>query len=114
VWICSRRGRVAAILGFFFASAGCGDPGDCLRYSDCDQGLTCAYGHCVVPPMPDAADDGEVAGDDGAASLESSVLASEASGDDGSASVDSSADVTVVGDPGTDAMTSSATDAATE
>jgi hypothetical protein len=113
VWICSRSRRVAAILGFLVAGAGCGDPGDCLRYTDCDQGLTCAYGHCVLPPMPDAADDGEVTGDDGAASLESSVLASEASGDDGQASVDSSADVAVVSDLGSDAI-SSATDAATE
>jgi hypothetical protein len=26
-------------------------PTRCLRYSDCDPGLTCAYGHCVYPPV---------------------------------------------------------------
>ncbi len=26
-------------------------PTRCLRYSDCDPGLTCAYGHCVFPPV---------------------------------------------------------------
>jgi hypothetical protein len=56
----SRRiTRIAGSLGFAFCLAAsvvrCGPgPKDCLRYSDCDPGLTCAYGRCVYPPIPDA------------------------------------------------------------
>jgi hypothetical protein len=41
-----------------FATANCEPPGDCLRNSDCDQGLACSAGHCVVP-TPSAGDASE-------------------------------------------------------
>jgi hypothetical protein len=35
-----------------FATVHCSPgPTHCLRYSDCDPGLTCAYGRCVYPPV---------------------------------------------------------------
>lgn len=39
----------------------CGVPGACLRNSDCDPGLACAIGQCVVPPVA-AADAGVSSG----------------------------------------------------
>lgn len=41
---------VAAALGGSLTH--CVSPTNCLRYSDCDEGLTCAYGRCVVPMPP--------------------------------------------------------------
>ncbi len=38
--------------------------GTCLRYSDCDQGLTCSAGHCVAVPQ-----EGGEEGDAGDASV---------------------------------------------
>lgn len=50
----TARLAMALLLG---AAAGCGaSSGDCLRYSDCDPGLTCAFGHCVAPPSQYSAD----------------------------------------------------------
>ena len=72
-------------------AAGCGAGTDCMRYSDCDQGLTCAYGHCVLPPSQDPGD--TTIGDD---------AASSAAGDDsGSLSTaDGSGWVPTAGDSG--------------
>jgi len=59
----SRWHAAAALLALAaVADAACGAAGECLRFSDCDPGLTCAYGQCVVPPPPDtdaAADGGQ-------------------------------------------------------
>lgn len=55
--ISSRRPRshtVGALLTLAaVAVVACGEAGECLRFSDCDQGLTCAFGHCVLPPPPE-------------------------------------------------------------
>ena len=76
-------------------------PALCNRYSDCDPGLTCAYGRCVYPPLPsDGGGDGAALTDAGspidatgeAAEGSDSATADEATtGDDGS-SDDSSGD----------------------
>jgi hypothetical protein len=46
--------RPAALLGALFASIAvvlhCAPADECLRFSDCAEGLTCAAGHCVAPP----------------------------------------------------------------
>ncbi|MEO8877196.1 MAG: hypothetical protein ABI461_16500 [Polyangiaceae bacterium] len=39
---------------------------ECLRFSDCNEGLTCAFGKCVVPP----AQSGEGGADDEGGSSE--------------------------------------------
>ncbi len=44
-------GALCAAVAFSTVRCGPG-PTRCLRYSDCDPGLTCAYGHCVFPPPP--------------------------------------------------------------
>lgn len=45
---------VAVALGASVVN--CSPPTNCLRFSDCDDGLTCAYGKCVPPPiaLPDS------------------------------------------------------------
>jgi hypothetical protein len=49
----SSQGRVLAAAVLVLALARCSASGtDCLRYSDCGPGLTCAAGKCVVPPPP--------------------------------------------------------------
>lgn len=56
---------VLGAIALLTASVDCGGPsGDCLRYSDCAAGLTCAAGKCVAPPLP-APDDGGSTNDDG-------------------------------------------------
>ncbi len=42
--------------------ANCSAPTNCLRFSDCGDGLTCAYGKCVPPPiaLPDGGGEGGV------------------------------------------------------
>ena len=58
--ISERRGLVAlAMAAALGAVWNCGSSTTCLRYSDCDQGLTCANGLCVV------AGDGDADGGDG-------------------------------------------------
>jgi hypothetical protein len=48
-----RLGGFAALLAVLGVTlAHCVSPTNCLRYSDCDEGLTCAYGRCVVPMPP--------------------------------------------------------------
>jgi hypothetical protein len=80
-----ERTRLSALLVVLVVAAvsACGgaDPVDCLRFSDCAEGLTCAYGHCVVPPSPASAD--ATAGD-GAASTGDDASAPGASGNDSS------------------------------
>jgi hypothetical protein len=60
----SRRISTAAafVAALTAAFVRCGPgPKDCLRYSDCDPGLTCAYGRCVYPPAPDSGEAGSAA-----------------------------------------------------
>jgi hypothetical protein len=62
VWISDRLARplaLAAVVAALLAACGA-ESGDCLRYSDCSQGLTCAAGHCVVPPAAASDSDGGV------------------------------------------------------
>jgi hypothetical protein len=60
----SRVGLVL-LLGVGLATlAHCGSTSECLRYSDCDQGLTCAAGHCVPPAGPTGDDAGDAAASD--------------------------------------------------
>jgi hypothetical protein len=78
---------VRAVAALLVATAGCGaGSGDCLRYSDCSEGLTCAAGRCVAPP-PSTPPDGAT-GDDGGLGTTSddsgTVSATEASDRDAS------------------------------
>ncbi len=75
----SRLGVIAVVVG---ATIACGEPGDCLRYSDCAAGLTCADGKCVPPPSVPAAGAAGAMSDGGQADAASS------SGVDGGPSVD--------------------------
>ena len=74
-------------------------PTRCLRYSDCDPGLTCAYGHCVFPPV--AVGDGSVLE---ASTLDAGVLADASVGDsaDDTSTDDSSLDDASVDDASTE------------
>jgi hypothetical protein len=55
-----RRALIGlALVTSLVAMWSCGSSSTCLRYSDCDQGLTCANGLCVI-----AGGDGD-GGDDG-------------------------------------------------
>lgn len=101
--IFSRWAPGATAVGLVTALAHCGPgPTACLRYTDCDPGLTCAYGHCVYPPVASDAsldapassglseastgDDSAPASDDSGASGDDSI----STGDDSSASGDDS------------------------
>jgi hypothetical protein len=67
----------------------CAPKGTCLRFSDCDQGLTCSDGLCVaVAPSADAGDtsDSGVTGEDAESAGEDSSAVS--AGDDARAAGD--------------------------
>jgi hypothetical protein len=54
-----RRGLIGlAMATTLVAVWNCGSSSTCLRYSDCDQGLTCANGLCVVAGDDDGGDGG--------------------------------------------------------
>ncbi len=99
----------------------CEVPGQCLRYGDCDQGLTCAAGRCVVPPATDAAAETDVetipdassSSLDGASSEAAAVdgAPSDAGGSDGLDSLDSATGAGEV-DAAPDAPVEAASDAA--
>ncbi|MEO8799410.1 MAG: hypothetical protein ABI551_16080 [Polyangiaceae bacterium] len=57
--------------GFALAALGtnCLSGDECLRYSDCSEGLTCAFGKCVVPPAQD--DEGGAASEGGSTTTDS-------------------------------------------
>ncbi len=88
--------------GFALAALGtnCLSGDECLRYSDCSEGLTCAFGKCVVPPAQDdeggVSEGGSATTDSGAPSTDSgsttndSGSTSDASNDAGDASADAS------------------------
>jgi hypothetical protein len=80
----------ALLLGM---ATGCGESSACLRYSDCDPGLTCAYGSCVLPPVEES--------DSGATGDDSGFVVGDSSGfvvSDGSGFVVSDGSGFVVGD----------------
>ena len=57
---CKLWGAVLLSVSVCAVVAACGaESGDCLRFTDCAQGLTCAAGRCVVPPPPASASAGE-------------------------------------------------------
>jgi hypothetical protein len=58
----SRALRVTAIALLSLAVLRCAPPGECLRFSDCAQGLTCDDGKCVAPPVAPTADGSTDAG----------------------------------------------------
>jgi hypothetical protein len=85
--------------------AHCSPPTNCLRYSDCGDGLTCAGGKCVPPPVSpsDAGDDGALltTPDTGTSSTvtDSAIASSGSDGapdaaDDAAASDDAASDAT--------------------
>jgi hypothetical protein len=50
---------VTALALTLTAGVDCGGSStECLRYSDCTSGLTCAAGKCVAPPPQAPSDDG--------------------------------------------------------
>ncbi len=57
---------LALVAGGASSAGACGTA-DCLRFSDCSDGLTCADGHCVEPPPPETGDGASDTADTGAA-----------------------------------------------
>jgi hypothetical protein len=94
----SRSSWVAGAVGLAFVLAHCSPPTNCLRYSDCSDGLTCAAGKCVPPPasVSDSGDDalvpedvGVVSEPDGDSTVVDAALDTAAdSADDGATSTD--------------------------
>jgi hypothetical protein len=69
----------SVIVGALAAVVDCGAADSCLRYSDCDDGYTCASGLCVVAPIESG--DG---GDDDSGGTSSGEDASSSSSSDAS------------------------------
>lgn len=53
---CRRTALIGSCLVALGLALHCGPTQDCLRYSDCADGLTCAAGRCVPPPAPEEGD----------------------------------------------------------
>ncbi len=84
-------------VGLYLA---CSAPGECLRHSDCDKGLVCDNGACIVQTSPEAgATDAAVAVDTGIAVTPDASRAD--TGADAGAAADAGADAEV--DAGADA-----------
>ncbi|MGA7122854.1 MAG: hypothetical protein WBY94_22325 [Polyangiaceae bacterium] len=111
MWISDRTRHALLAVLLVGAPSGCGAGSDCFRYSDCDPGLTCAYGSCVLPPQQDGAtgDDGESAVFD----FDSGTTVTEDSGTGFVVSDDSGSGFVVTGDSGF-AASGSASDADTD
>ncbi|HEX7664930.1 MAG TPA: hypothetical protein VF407_10475 [Polyangiaceae bacterium] len=79
--------------GFILAATGtnCLSGDECLRYSDCSEGLTCAFGKCVVPPVQDdeggVGEGGSTTTDSGSTTNDSGITTND-SGSNGDASDD--------------------------
>jgi hypothetical protein len=58
VSICKPLCALAMALLFGVPLAHCDLSGSCLRFSDCNDGLTCAAGKCVPPPADGGVEDG--------------------------------------------------------
>jgi hypothetical protein len=71
----------------------CGPAGDCLRFSDCAAGLTCADGKCVAPPPPAPGDGGS----------EAAATAPPVTGGDSGAETPDAGNVSLVFEAGDDA-----------
>ena len=56
--ICKPLCALAMALLFGVPLAHCDLSGSCLRFSDCNDGLTCAAGKCVPPPADGGVEDG--------------------------------------------------------
>jgi hypothetical protein len=97
--IFERRALIARLLmagmaGSLAAVWNCGSSTTCLRYSDCNQGLTCANGLCVIAGDGDgdAGDGGEEVESDGSTTTTTPTTdAAVAAVDSGSSSVDDAA-----------------------
>lgn len=85
----SKKSASRITIGLFFAGfalaalgTNCLSGDECLRYSDCSEGLTCAFGKCVVPPVQDdeggASEGGSTTFDSGGTALDSGVAATDA------------------------------------
>lgn len=82
-----RVARTAVAVALAALVAHCGAEGECLRYSDCADGLTCSSGRCIDPDATDQ----EAAADGPSDAADASVDApadstSDAGAPDGSAS----------------------------
>lgn len=107
------RACLAAVVAIALL-AKCSPPTNCLRFSDCGDGLTCWEGKCVPAPasLPEAAveaasggsldgagsglePDAEADGTSGAASPEASVDVDGAGGDSSATGDDAAGDATV-------------------
>ena len=44
-----RRAAVAALVSVSLAALRCAPPEQCVRVSDCDDGLVCVSGRCAIP-----------------------------------------------------------------
>lgn len=103
----ARVAVLSVLVGLGVASA-CRPPDECIRFSDCDEGLTCADGRCVVPGnSPDPSLDG---------SADADIDAADADIDAGqdAADLDAGTDADAEGDAdvdGADAESDAAADA---
>jgi hypothetical protein len=110
----SRIVVVALFAGLASLALHCAAKDTCIRYSDCDEGLTCARGHCLPPPGGDSGLDAALEGaapDGGAAEAGGDVAVSETGAPDGSdGSTDSTTGTMDAGDATIDATVDGASD----
>lgn len=105
----ARLAVLSVLIGLGVATA-CRPPDECIRFSDCDEGLTCAEGRCVVPAnTPDPLLDGSVDADSDA-SLDADADADVDGGADAS-ELDSGSDGDAEGHADAETASDAATDA---
>ena len=116
----SRRILALLVVGTLAAlAAHCSAGGECLRYSDCADGLTCTDGRCVAPAAEAGeeaeTDGGDASSADGAPDAGSdSEPTADAATHDGGASTDAAADARDCTDGGCPGDGSASADARTD